>query len=106
MEDITISVSLDTYVTILEARKEQIEKNFGWTIPPLVWNYFIEMLYDGCIPRDTEPSIVVDNIAVNGDYGYIADYVDEDETIESVRKCAKEEALAYFSEEDYVIWSL
>ena len=106
MEDIKISVSLDTYVTILEARKEQIEKYYGWTIPPIVWDFFIDLLRDGCVPEETEPAIVVDNIAVNGDYGYIADYINEDKTIESVRKSAKEKALAYFSEEDYVIWFL
>lgn len=106
MEDIKISVSLDTYVTILEARKEQIEKDFGWTIPPIVWDFFIDLLREGCVPQDTEPSIVVDNIAINGDYGYIADYVYGDETIESVRENAKRKAFAFFSKEDYVIWSL
>lgn len=106
MEDIKIQVDFETYVTILEARKEQIEKNFGWTIPPIVWNIFVDMLRDGCVPSDTNPSVVVDNIAVNGDYGYIEDYIYGERTEEVVRKDAEENALAYFPNENYVIWSL
>lgn len=106
MEEIKIQVDLETYVTILEARKEQIENNFGWTIPPIVWNFFLDMLRDGYVPSDTNPSVVVDNIAINKDYGYIEDYINGERTEEVVRKDAEKKALAYFPDENYVIWSL
>lgn len=106
MEDIKIKVDLETYVTILEARKEQIENNFGWTIPPIVWDFFLDKLRDGCVPPDTNPSVVVDNIAINGYYGYIEDYIYGERTEEVVREDAEVNALAYFPNENYVIWSL
>ena len=106
MEDIKISVDVETYIQILEARKAQIEKNFGWTIPPIVWYHFLEMLREGCVPNDTNPQVVVDNIAVNGDFGYIEDYIYGSKTKEDVIEDAKENALAYFPEKEYVIWSL
>jgi len=64
---VTIEIDVYGYINILEDRREYIKEQFNWTIPDGIWEYFCRMLEDGCSVRDSNPSVVVDNIAVNGD---------------------------------------
>ena len=75
MSNIKIEIDLDDYIAMLERRKRKVADDFGWTIPDGVWNFFLETLEDcGSVGENSSPSYVVDNIAVNGDYGPVENY--------------------------------
>jgi hypothetical protein len=78
----TITIDMDIYIDMLEMRKDEVEP-LGWTIPDSVWNYAVKLIRDcGISPEYTSPLYIVDNIAVNGDYGERSKYGElEDEEI-------------------------
>jgi hypothetical protein len=91
----TVEIATDDYITILEDRREFIKKNYDWNIPDPIWEFVIEMIEDGTFcpkPEHASPSYVVDNIAVNGDYGVIEDFG----VLDSLTEYAKEEYLAIY----------
>jgi hypothetical protein len=72
-----VTISFDTWLDMLEDRRKEVEKNFGWTIPDGVWEQAIA-IFEDCggseDPQRNDPMFIVDNIAVNGDYGAIEEY--------------------------------
>ena len=68
---ITIEMDVYDYISLLDARRDEVKENFGWTIPDGVYNYFIESLKDGCgvNPQSAHPKYIIDNMAVNGEEG-------------------------------------
>ena len=101
-----IEIDIEDYIKLLEYRKKEIEKDYGWTIPDMVWDYFLSMLYEGCFPSETNPSIVVDNIAINGDYGLLGNYIHKGETKEEAVQRIEKDALYYDEDYEYVIYSI
>ena len=84
MNNRKIEIDLDDYIEMLERRKREVADNFGWTIPDGVWDHFLEILEDcGSVGENSSPSYIVDNIAVNGDYGPIENYSLLDEMIQN-----------------------
>lgn len=70
----TVGISIDVYIGMLEDRRREVEPR-GWTIPDAVWDYAMEMVKEcGIDPAHSDPSVVVDNLAVNGDYSEVSDY--------------------------------
>lgn len=102
-----IKISMDAYIEALDARRDFVEENYGWHIPDIVWDYLIELITEcGVIYSHSSPSYVVDNVAVNGDYGNFREYMNEGESREDFIERAERNALAVFPEEEYVIWNL
>lgn len=101
-----INIDLTDYIEYIEYRREFIEKTYDWCIPDVVWDYFINLLNEGCIPTDTSASIVVDNIAINGDYGPLEDYIEKGETKEQAIQRIKQDALYYDDDLEYVIYRI
>ena len=70
----TVEISMDDYISMLEDRRQEVEPR-GWAIPDAVWDYAIEAIEDcGVDPEHSSPSYIVDNLAVNGDYGEVSNY--------------------------------
>jgi hypothetical protein len=70
----TVEISMDDYLDMLDNRRGEIEPR-GWTIPDAVWDYAMQVIEEcGIDPEHSSPSYVVDNLAVNGDYGMVCDY--------------------------------
>lgn len=90
---ITIEMDVVDYIDLLDQRRAEVEKNFGWTIPDGVYDYFCEMLEDGCgiNPDNANPRYVIDNMVVNGDYGPIENYGLLDEFLDHAREKFAEE---------------
>lgn len=101
-----IEIDLEDYIKLLELRKNKIKKYYGWDIPDMVWDYFLNLLYDGCVPTETNPSIVVDNIAINGDYGPLEEYIHKGESKEDAINRIEKEALYYDEDIEYVIMNI
>lgn len=106
MSNLKIEIDIDTYIDMLEERKNNVEQWFGWTIPDIVWKYFLELLQEGCIPFNSDPHNVIDNLAVNGDYGNFDEYKEENETDEDFIERVQDEVLAIFPEQRFLIYSL
>ncbi len=60
----------------------------------------------GINSEHSEPSYIVDNIAINGDYGSFDDYKEENESDKDFIDRIKDEAIAIFEEERYIIMNL
>ncbi|MCD8208616.1 MAG: hypothetical protein LUD72_11815 [Bacteroidales bacterium] len=104
----TVTITMDDYIKLLNARRAEVEPR-GWTIPDCVWNYFIEIIEDcgtGDNPQHNSPSYVVDNIAVNGDYGNFDNYKEEGESDEDFIAREQDNCMQIFPEERYIIYSL
>jgi len=80
---VSIELDIETYIDMLEKRRDETDQwgGGGWHIPDGVWDRFCEMLREGITPSDPNPRCVVDNIAVNGDYGALEDNDDERDTV-------------------------
>ena len=103
----TIEISMDAYIEALELRKDYIEKFYNWVIPDCIWDYAKEIIKKtGINSEHSEPSYVVDNIAINGDYGSFDDYKEKNESDKDFIDRIKNEAIAIFEEERYILMSL
>jgi hypothetical protein len=70
----TVEISMYDYLEMLNNRRQEIEPR-GWTVPDAVWDYAMEIIEEcGVDPENSSPSYVVDNLAVNGDYGEVSNY--------------------------------
>lgn len=96
----------DEYEEMLNQRREEIAQFFGWTIPDLVWDEYIDLCHDCGFNKSETPMVVVDNIAVNGDYGDFDDYKKDGESDEDFIDRAEGEALRVFPEERFVIYNI
>lgn len=104
----TVEITMSTWLSLLEDRREVISPR-GWTIPDCVWNYAVEILEDcgpSSDPAKNAPSYLVDNLAVNGDYGSFDDYRNTGESDEELIARVKNRALVIFPEEKIIVYSL
>jgi hypothetical protein len=70
----TVEIDMDDYLDMLVDRRHEVEPR-GWTVPDAVWDYAMETIEEcGVSPEHSSPSYVVDNLAVNGDYGEVSNY--------------------------------
>ena len=76
---ITITIDLCDYVESLNDFRSSRAKNMNWHIPDYVWGYFVETLENGTTYRDMSAMYIIDNMAVNGSYGSIEEYLDKSE---------------------------
>lgn len=67
----TIEIDVETYINMLEERRHFVTTNYGWgDMPDCLWNYAMDIFREcGVSPDKSDPSYVVDNMLVNGDYG-------------------------------------
>lgn len=76
MDEIKWYMNRNSVIATLEERRYQIEDNYGWEIPELIWDDFIEFVVSLGELRGS-PSEIVDNIALSGDYEDIYEVVNE-----------------------------
>lgn len=62
------------FVNILEERRKYIKEVYGWEIPDLVFDDYLDCYADNEISGS--PASIVDNLATNGDYRDIYDFID------------------------------
>lgn len=105
----TIEIDVDVYIDLLNERRTYCEVHFGWNCPDCVWDYVMDLIKEiGVPPEGSDPKYIVDNLIVNGDYGDIDNYKDENETDEQYveRMLKEEEIIEYFPEERIVLFGL
>jgi len=86
-----IWLDLEDYIDMLETRKMEVAADFNWEIPDGVWGHFLQRLKDHGLQGDRRPNHVVDNIAVNGNYGPAENYGLLDAMVRSIIKDAADE---------------
>lgn len=88
MSEIIWYMDRDSVIATLEQRRHQIEDNFGWDIPELIWVDFIEYIIS-IGELHGSPSKIVDNIVEYTDYVDIYEIVNEYETgiIDLLNRC-------------------
>ena len=104
----TVEITMNTWISLLEKRREEIRPR-GWLIPDCIWNYVIKLFKDcGPLanPVRNSPDNLVDNIAVNSDFGTFDDYRKPGESDEELIARMKYEAIAVFPEEEIILRSL
>ena len=95
----------ETYKEALRKRDSYQSDSFP-TIPDLVWRVIDESIDEKIGFTGYDPAIVVDNIAINGDYGDFDDYKNDDETDEEFIERVEDSCYQIFPEERFVIFSL
>lgn len=78
----------------------------NWHIPDCLWDYFCELIRECGISNDNSPNVVVDNVIINGDWGYFDDYKSKDETDDDFVLRNEDKALYLNQEERIVCFSL
>lgn len=88
MNMVKVEIDVEDYIGMLENRRNE----FYVKAPDCIMEYYYEILRDGCIPdpQHADPSYIVDNIAVNGDYPLIRECYYKDSFIELVNDCYNE----------------
>lgn len=105
----TVEIDMDIYLDLLDNRRKFCEEKYDWTCPNCVWDYVVDLIEQcGIDKRFSDPKYVVDNLIVNGDYGSIDNYKDEDETDEQYIERVKDnlDFIEYFPEDRIVLFSL
>lgn len=95
---------LDTYIDALEYTRRI--SMYGDQIPDVVWDLLIEYVEEGATFRDPYPLTVVDNVAINGEYGDFDDYKEEGETDEDFISRYEDDCVAIFPEDRFIVISL
>jgi hypothetical protein len=93
-------VSRDFIESALEERRLATEK-FRWNGGEPFWDDFVELLVSEDFDLDNTPNYYVDNFIVNGMYGHIDDYRNDDETNEECIKRLK----PLLVKDDYILLS-
>ena len=101
-----IEVDIETYVDLLNQRRKEVRKSFDWTVPNVLWDWFIETIRENGISGETDPMIVVDNAIVNGDWGEFDNYKNDKETDDEFVARVEEDALFIDKNERLVCFSI
>lgn len=102
----------EIYENAPEIYKEALRKRDSYqsdsfpTIPDLVWRVIDESIDEKIGFTGYDPAVVVDNIAINGDYGDFDDYKNDDETDEEFIERVEDSCYQIFPDERFVIFSL
>jgi hypothetical protein len=82
----TIEIDVDVYIELLRQRKEFVEEHFHWReMPDCLFEEMLEIIREcGVDPEKTDPSNIVDNAIVNGDWGDFDMYKREGEDDEDL----------------------
>lgn len=88
MSEIAWYMDIDSVIATLEERRYQIEDNYGWDIPELIWNDFIEYIIS-IGELHGSPSKIVDNMVEYADYVDIYEIINEYESdiIDLLNRC-------------------
>ena len=77
-----VEIDINDYIVLLNDRRNFVAEHYNWKIPDCLWEYFCEVIEECGIYGNTNPSYVVDNAIINGDYGDFDDYKQDCETDE------------------------
>ena len=77
-----VEIDINDYIVLLNDRRNFVAEHYNWINPNCLWDYFCEVIEECGIYGNTNPSYVVDNAIINGDYGDFDDYKLECETDE------------------------
>ena len=103
---IKIELDVEDYIDLLDQRRNLVEEHYNWHIPDCLWDYFCELIRECGISNDNRPDVVVDNVIINGDWGYFDDYKSKDETDDDFVLRNEDRALYLNQEERIVCFSL
>lgn len=77
-----VEIDINDYIVLLNDRRNFVAEHYNWKIPDCLWDYFCSLIEECGIYGNTNPSYVVDNAIINGDYGDFDDYKQTGETDE------------------------
>ena len=66
-----VEMPMDDYKELLYERRDEVEPR-GWTIPDAIFDYLMELVEDAGYLGTA--SYVIDNVAINGDFGPVSKY--------------------------------
>ena len=97
----------EKYIELLERRREEVLKNFEWSIPDVLWDWLMDGFREcaGAFEQK-DPMIVVDNAIVNGDWGDFDNYKHDKETDAAFVRRVKNDALFIDKKERLVCFSI
>jgi hypothetical protein len=94
-----ISCSKEFVEEALQSRYDEVRDRWGKLEDEdldTLWEYLLEAIVDNGGPGDKTVMEIVDNFLVNGDYNYIDEYKDENETDEDFLERKQDEILYDF----------
>lgn len=101
-----IDIDVEDYIELLNERRAFVKEHYNWTIPDCLWDYFCDLVRECGLSGNTDPSFIVDNIAVNGDWGDFDNYKTHNETDEEFMQRVKDKVLYFNKAERIVCYSL
>ena len=107
MKDVLkIELDITDYINLLDERRNFVAEHYNWQIPDCLWEYFCEIVEECGVYGNTNPSYVVDNVIVNGDFGSFDDYKQYGESDKDFIARVKDEVFYINKEERIVCFSL
>lgn len=100
--NLKIEIDIDDYINILNERRNFIAEHYNWRIPDCLWNYFCEIIEECGVYGNTNPSYVVDNAVINGDFGSFDEYKQDDETDEEFISRISDDAF-YINKDERIV---
>ena len=105
-KSLKIEIDINDYINLLDERRNFVSEHYGWQIPDCLWEYFCEIVEECGVYGNTNPSYVVDNVIVNGDFGLFDEYKQEHETDDDFISRVEAEAFYINKDERIVCFSL
>lgn len=103
---VKIEIDINDYIALLNDRRDFVEAHYNWKIPNCLWDYFCDMIEICGISGNTNPSYVVDNAIINGDYGDFDNYKHPYETDDDFIRRVTDDAFYINREERVVCFSI
>lgn len=101
-----IELDITDYISLLDERRNFVVEHYGWQIPDCLWECFCELVEECGVYGNTNPSYIVDNVIVNGDFGSFDDYKQYGEIDKDFIARVKDEAFYINKDERIVCFSL
>ena len=107
MKDVLkIELDITDYINLLDERRNFVGEHYNWQIPDCLWGYFCKLVEECGVYGNTNPSYVVDNVIVNGDFGSFDDYKQYGESDKDFIARVEDEAFYINKDERIVCFSL
>ena len=103
---IKVEIDINDYIVLLNDRRNFVAEHYNWRIPDCLWEYFCEIVEECGIYVNTNPSYVVDNAVVNGDFGSFDEDKEAEETDEDFIQRVEDNVFYINIDERIVCFSL
>ncbi len=99
---VKVEIDINDYIALLNDRRDFVASHYDWKIPDCLWDYFCDMIETCGISGNTNPSYVVDNAIINGDYGDFDNYKHPNESDDNFIRRVIDDAF-YINKEERIV---